>query len=1497
MGNIIRRGKMMKTSVVALMLLALVVVGSNLAAQENARQAASPVTPGHLYRLSDAAGSEVRSGEPADGGGIASSGSQNTTVRGPCPTVVGNVSDSGTDSLRWVVANACDGTTITFDSSVTGIIHLTSGAIPIAKNLTIQGPGAKRLAVDGNAADRIFHHTSGTVAISGLTIQNGWASINGGGIYSTAALSLTDCVISGCLVTGGNNAAGGGIYAGGGLTMDRCTVSGNRITDLGAGGGLEVYGNPCSITNSTFSDNTVPGAGAGLDIWLTDGTLLNCTITLNTTGSIYSPGGIEIGYGTLHLKNTIVAGNGPDTSQIYTFSAGFDDQGNNLTSGDPLVAPLGDYGGPTPTHALICGSPALDAGNNTGAPSTDQRLVARPQYTTVDIGAFENLIVLSPAGLPGGPAGVAYSQTFTASGGTSPYTFSSIGTFPSWLSLSADGKLTGTPTATGNWTILVKAEDTQGFAGVCRYTISITCPTITVSPSSLVGGTTGVTYTSVPFSQTGGVGAVTWSKTGTLPNGMAFSAGVLSGMPTQAGSFPFTVTATDINGCTGSQNLTLTVVCPTIAVSPSILPNGTVGVTYTSVPFSQTGGAGAVTWSNTGTLPNGMTFNAGILSGMPTQTGSFPFTVTATDIYGCTGSRNLTLTVVCPSISVMPSSLPTGETNIPYPPVPFSQTGGMGTITWSESGALPAGMGFDAGTATLSGTPTASGSFPILVKAMDVYGCANTGGNYTLVILACQAPSGLTNNAAADLDSCADTGVRVTWAQDPADWGDNAMGTRRYNVLRGGTPIAVGLPYGTTTVTDIGGDNGTPYLYVVQYVNGCGTAFGTAGVEAADIYNLPPGAFNPVRPSNGAQNQATANLLLDWSDSAQAASYTLYFGTGNPPPVFQTGLTASQFTVSKLTEETQYYWSVTATGSCPPDQSTEVWSFKTGTPCTAPSAPGLVSPSNGATAVAVPLTLAWSAAENATSYEIWLGTQAGNLTLVGTTPGLSFTVGGLADGTTYFWLISAVDACGVAHSPQWSFTTAGQTPPTQTTLFIPAAASSTGARSSNWKTDMQVMNTGDAAMDFTLTFIPADTDGTQSAYHIPGHLDAGQVSAYADIVHAAFGLTQVSGALRAEGAGRMVAITRTYNDTGNGTYGQLVKGYGTDSALGPLDTRSLLRSGDVGYLINMISGTAFRTNVGFMEVTGAAATVEVKLFDDLNAPLGTKTYPVPPMGFHQVADIFSDLGVIGEHPAGRAEVRVSGEGSVLAYASVIDNTTGDAIFTAAEKLLEVSTEGQRTLAVAARSAGAKGTAWRTDVRALNPTAADLGVTYTYRPDAGEVMTGMLTVPPQGIWYATDALGRLFDVTEDTTGSLQMAAGSSLLVTSRIYTAGEGGTYGQDMASLRSDEGIVAGGKGILLGLRTDDGYRTNLGLTEFSGSPMLVRVSLYDMTGALLTQQNAALAAFQHVQWNEVFGYCGLPGDRQGYALVEAVSGDGRVAAYASVVDNITGDAIYIPAQ
>src|SRR5207302_123916 len=193
-----------------------------------------------------------------------------------------------------------------------------------------------------------------------------------------------------------------------------------------------------------------------------------------------------------------------------------------------------------------------------------------------------------------------------------------------------------------------------------NYTLAINCPTITVNPASLSAGTAGVAYTAVTFTQTGGVGTIIFSESGALPAGMTFSAGVLSGTPTQTGSFPITVTATDSNGCTGSRNYTLVINCPTITVNPVSLSSGTAGVAYASVTSTQTGGVGAITFTETGTLPSGMTFSGGALSGTPTQTGSYPITVTATDSNGCTGNRAYTLVINCPTITVSPASLSTG---------------------------------------------------------------------------------------------------------------------------------------------------------------------------------------------------------------------------------------------------------------------------------------------------------------------------------------------------------------------------------------------------------------------------------------------------------------------------------------------------------------------------------------------------------------------------------------------------------------------------------------------------------------------------------------------------------------------------------------------------------------------------------------------------------------------------------------------------------------------
>jgi hypothetical protein len=173
--------------------------------------------------------------------------------------------------------------------------------------------------------------------------------------------------------------------------------------------------------------------------------------------------------------------------------------------------------------------------------------------------------------------------------------------------------------------------------------------------------------------------------------------------------------------------------CGAIVINPVSLPAGTVGAAY-SQPFTQTGGTGAITWSLSGTLPAGITFDTatGVLSGTPTQPGSFPISVTATDANGCAGSRAYTLVINCQTITVNPATIPNGTAGVAYSQT-FTQTSGIGAITWSVTGALPTGLGLNPSTGVLSGTPTQTGSFPITVTATDANGCPGSRA-YTLVI-------------------------------------------------------------------------------------------------------------------------------------------------------------------------------------------------------------------------------------------------------------------------------------------------------------------------------------------------------------------------------------------------------------------------------------------------------------------------------------------------------------------------------------------------------------------------------------------------------------------------------------------------------------------------------------------------------------------------------------------------------------------------------------------
>ncbi len=304
--------------------------------------------------------------------------------------MVTNTNDDGAGSLRQAIAGAHNGDTIEF--AVAGTISLSTGELLVDKSITISGPGAASLTVDGNLASRVFHVSGGvTAAIAGLTITNGtgWAdelTNTGGGIYNDhATLALDNCTVSGNYAGYGG---GGAHNRSGTLTVTNSTFSGNWAAaphSVGDGGAIlnDAYDGNATLTviNSTFSGNQSYHFGGG--IYNDNGatlTVKNSTFSDNydfSGDAIFNLGSMTIGstilngaYGNLYNYGTV-------TSLGYNLSS--DDGAGLLTAmgdqinTDPMLSPLQDNGGPTFTHAPLTGSPAIDAGKNFTAEARDQR--------------------------------------------------------------------------------------------------------------------------------------------------------------------------------------------------------------------------------------------------------------------------------------------------------------------------------------------------------------------------------------------------------------------------------------------------------------------------------------------------------------------------------------------------------------------------------------------------------------------------------------------------------------------------------------------------------------------------------------------------------------------------------------------------------------------------------------------------------------------------------------------------------------------------------------------------------------------------------------------------------------------------------------------------------------------------------------------------------------------------------------------------------------------
>ena len=489
----------------------------------------------------------------------------------------------------------------------------------------------------------------------------------------------------------------------------------------------------------------------------------------------------------------------------------------------------------------------------------------------------------------------------------------------------------------------------------------------------------------------------------------------------------------------------------------------------------------------------------------------------------------------------------------------------------------------------------------------------------------------------------------------------------------------------------------------------------------------------------------------------------------------------------------------------------------------------------------------------------------------------------------------------------------GQELPPDNALIIPSVGHLDGLNS-HWQSDIRVSNTGDIPMQYELRFLPAGADPNTGNKETTITVEPGATTALDDIVRNWYGI----GSLGDSANGILVikpittapmmalddkpsvslvtvASSRTYNVTTNGTLGQYIPAIPFSSFIGRAQDGNAFAQ--ALSLQQVAQNSSFRTNLGVVEASGKGASVMLSIFDSAGVKLGDVPVELAGGEQKQLNGFLSQHG-INNLADGRIEVRVTGgDGRVTAYASVVDGATNDPLLVSGVPLGAAGASRYVLPGVADLNVGIA--SWRTDMRVFNGGTSTQPATITFYPqDDSAPRTADVSIAPGEVKTMDNFLQSTFGLTNDG-GAVHVTTpgNSNLVVSGRTYNKTDNGTYGQFVPAVTEAESVGSGDRALQIQQVEDSvRFRTNIGIAEVTGKEVTVVIEVNDPDSRVVPKIEMTLPPNSFRQL-PIIRDLGLGNVYNARIAVRVIGGEGRVTAYGSVIDQVTQDPTYVPAQ